>query len=133
MELKQYKLKIRNQLLQGDVAQARKEKAIAEGDYVAQGGGIKVPHYKIPKGDFDELLRKMTLHQGPTISMPSHVTTGHDLGGGSMYESESDTKGGTIIPKKMVRRTMKKIKALEDEAEDSVTGGRVHFMNVSVN
>jgi hypothetical protein len=128
MELKQYKLKIRNQLLQGDVAQARKEKAIAEGDYVAQGGGINVPHYKIPKGDFDELLRKMSFHQGPTISMPSHVTTGHDLGGGSMYESDSDPEGGAIIPKKMVRRTMKKVKAIEDEVEDSVTGGKVHDM-----
>ena len=112
MELKQYKLKIRNQLLQGHVAQARKEKAIEEGDYVAQGGGMKVPHYKIPKGDFDELLRKMTLHQGPTISMPSHVTTGHELGGGSMYESDAESDGGAIVPKNIVRKAMKKVKAL---------------------
>lgn len=128
MELKQYKVKIRNQLLQGHAAQAQKEKAIEEGDYVAQGGGIKVPHYKIPKGDFDALLRKMTLHQGPIISMPRHVTTGHNLGGDSMYESESESEGGAIVPKKMVRKAMKKIKAMEDEAEDSVVGGKIHFM-----
>ena len=128
MELKQYKVKIRNQLLHGLDAQARKEKAIEEGDYVSKGGSIKVPHYKIPKGDFDELLRKMTLHQGPTVSMPSHVTTGHNLNGGSMTDYDSDEEGGSIVPKKIVRKAMKKIKAIEDEAVDSVNGGKVHFM-----
>lgn len=34
MDLKQYKIKIKNQLLSGLEDQARREKAIAQGDYV---------------------------------------------------------------------------------------------------
>lgn len=87
MDLKQYKTKIRNQLLNGLETQARKEKAIEQGDYVAHGGSIAMPHYKIPKGDYDELLRRMTAFKGPMISMPGYITTGHDCGG-NMYESD---------------------------------------------
>jgi len=58
MDLKRYKERIKDQLLNGMEAQARKEKAISEGDYVAQGGAVNVPHYKIPKGDYDELIRE---------------------------------------------------------------------------
>lgn len=137
MELKQYKTKIRNQLLNGLDTQARKERAIEEGDYVAQGGGIHVPHYRIPKGDFDDLVRKMNQFKGPMISMPGHITTGHDCGG-SMYESDEDYEpygsdnytdvGGSFVGKNVVRKTMKKAKAVAEDAEDEVHGGKFNFV-----
>jgi len=130
MDLKQYKTKIKNQLLSGLQAQAQKEKAIEEGDYVAQGGAMHVPHYKIPKGDYDELLRRMSAFKGPTISMPGHITTGHDCGG-TMYESDSDDStdvGGSFVGKNIVRKTMKKAKSVANIGDDEVNGGKIHFV-----
>lgn len=130
--MKQYKTKIKNQLLSGVQAQSRREKAMEEGDYVAQGGAMHVPHYKIPKGDYDELLRIMSSFKGPTISMPGHITTGHDCGG-TMYESERDSDdstdvGGSFVGKNIVRKTMKKAKSVANIADDEVNGGKMHFV-----
>lgn len=60
--------------------------------------------------------------------MPSHVTTGHDNGGG-MYESDDDDDddptdfGGSFVGKNVVRRTMKNCRIQEDEEH----GGKVHM------
>jgi hypothetical protein len=105
-----------------------------------KGGRLAKPHYQIPKEDYDELLRKMSIYRGPTISMPSHVTTGVASGGGMDHEvgdheviSDDPTDvGGSFNGKKIVRRTMKKANALmkkmEDQSEDVVEGGKFHFM-----
>lgn len=128
MDLKQYKSKIRDQLLHGMEAQARKEKAIATGDYVAKGGNsIMVPHYKIPKGDYDEMLARMNSFKGPTISMPGYVHSRPDI------DTDDETDGGSFVGKNVIRRTIKKVKprqaVIENESEDeSETGGKVHFV-----
>lgn len=127
MDLKQYKTKIRNQLLGGLHQQAQKEKAIEEGDYVTKGGSVRVPtHYKIPKDHYDEIIRQMSVFRGPKISMTGHVPTGHDCGGGSMYESDGSDDptdvGGSFVGKQ-VRRTAKRCGTKEEEEQ----GGKIHF------
>jgi len=135
MDLKRYKEKIKNQLLNGVEAQARKEKAISEGDYVAQGGAVHVPHYKIPKGDYDELIRRMNDFKGLKISMPSHITTGHECGG-DMYDSDdSNDVGGSFVGKNVKASVMRKCGTVHSKApmrqqqqEETVEGGKFHFV-----
>ena len=140
MDLKQYKVKIRNQLLSGLDAQAKREKAIEEGDYVTsvKGGRLARPHYQIPKEDYDDLLRRMSVYRDPTISMP---TTGggigrdprdHEVGDHEVVSDDPTDVGGSFNGKNVVRKTMKRAKALmkkmEDQSEDVVEGGKFHFM-----
>jgi hypothetical protein len=124
MEMKQYKMKIRDQLLNGIKSKVKKERAIAEGTTTGfQGGGMSRTHYKIPKNDYDNLLRQMSVFQGPMISMPGHIKTGHELGGNSIEES-----GGNFTGRSVARKVMKKTKNIIDDAKDEVEGGKFHFV-----
>ena len=154
MDLKQYKVKIREQLLNGMKDQAKRDKALAEGDYVTGGqmninqlhkqqaankiryekvnaligGGVRPgSHYKIPKDHYDNLLRQMSLYTGPTISMPGHVTTGHETGGNACEsDSDSDAEGGSFVGKKLRPKAVMRSK-IENTAEQLVHGGKFHF------
>lgn len=196
MELKQYKAKIRNQLLNGLYDQAEKEKAIAEGTYkggmmtpalqaeqdqmnrdyivansgknrnimtprllresaqykkdyeLANSGGSMRPHYKIPKDDYDELIRRLSLYKGPTISMSGHTSTGHESGGGigvdpressvgdhEVVGDDPTDVGGSFIGKDVksgVRRIGQKVKSVVKDVQDGddqvVEGGKFHFV-----
>jgi len=144
MDLKQYKAKIREQLLNGMNESVQREKAIEQGDYVTGGGAKKgSSHYHIPKHDYDELLRQMSIFRGPIISMPGHVTTGHDCGGGSLNVPDDDSDdptdvGGSFMGKKVMRKVMKKVRKScatmdpensESDGDDEVVeGGKFHFV-----
>ena len=138
--------------------QAKRDKALAEGDYVTGGqmninqirmqqaankirydkvtaligGGSVRPgsHYKIPKDHYDDLLRQMSLFRGPTISMPGHVTTGHETGGG-MRGSDSDSDDSTDVGGSFVGKNVNKVKAIvrdvEEKVDKVVHGGKFHF------
>jgi hypothetical protein len=45
-----------------------------------------------------------------------------------MSDSESDAEGGSMVPKRIVRKAMKRCGTVANEAEESVSGGKVHFM-----
>ena len=99
MELKRYKEKIANQLMQGLKGKAMREKAMEEG---SDGS-----HYRIPKKEFDNWFRKMNEFKGITISMPGHVTTGHDCGGAMEDfedEEDDDYDGGSFARNERIMR-----------------------------
>jgi DNA-directed RNA polymerase subunit H (RpoH/RPB5) len=141
MDLKQYKNSIVNHLLGGLDDKAQKEKAIADGSYVPRRKcATAKSHVKIPREEYNELLRRMSIYQGPTISMKdNHVRTDHATGGSISYEED----GGNIFQSddpievagnnfggKMVKRCTKRVKAKEDNAiaEEPIDGGKFNFV-----
>ncbi len=129
MDLKQYKLKIRKQLLGGLKDQAIKQEAIEAGEYKPphKGGGIRRKHYKIPQEDYDELIRKLSTYQGQKIDMS------HPSMGGSIFDSVDPTNfGGSMVhDREMPRITAKKAKAIMNKIQkhDMVQeGGRFNFI-----
>lgn len=130
MDLKQYRSKIKNQLLGSIQAQAHKDSQMATGQYQSRasepssygedyhGGDI---HHKIKRleGDYETLLRRMNKMHGPSISMTNHADAGY---------SEAHHEGGSMRIKPNLKMAMKKVKALEDHVEDEITGGKFHFV-----
>jgi hypothetical protein len=144
MDLKQYKTNIRNQLFNGIEAKAQKEKAIADGSYKPTRKCATVKsHVKIPRGEYDDLVRRLSLYQGPTISMKdSHVRNGIDCGGGVTYQEDAEELGGNATFEsdnpievagnnfggKMVKRRVKAKDDISIGDEPIQEGGKFNFV-----
>lgn len=137
MNLKQYKNRIKDQLL-GDIKkQVHKDKVITAGhigavpscyganysphDHITQ----LLAHHKL-QGDYAALVRRMNKMKGPSIDMTGHADAGYS--GGGFCESDSESDGGCMRrdpPKKALKKVTRK--CVDSDSDAEVRGGKFHF------
>jgi hypothetical protein len=129
MDLKQYRTKIKNQLL-GDLRdQAKKSKLIETGQYRSKSVPIAdhahlARMYASKTTDYDNLVRKMDQYKGPKISMTGYADAGYDS---DTQGYTNEFVGGKINIGKVFKGVSKKVvsagkKGLADVATDALVG-----------
>jgi len=144
MDLKQYRARIANQAIELNKQAGVRERLMNSGEYQTPRTNVK----KIDTAEVHRQLNELKQHYAHTVKQLNKIYPQVNLTYVDTKRDEQDSDnddgqvGGSFIGKKIIRKTMKKVKAMpltsvsdddsssddDDSSDQVVQGGKIHFV-----